>query len=109
MRNTGRELSLEEIRKGQAEIAFEMGKSGLAPNEQVSLEQASIHLRNLERMLVASIGKELVADLKNETLALHALTEEINRTSQRLSKLSKILSDVVKITGQLIDILVLVK
>lgn len=109
MRNTGKELSLEEIRKGQAEIAFEMGKSGLTPNEQMSLEQASIHLRNLERILMASVEKELVADLKNETLALHALTEEMDQTSQRLSKLNKILGEVVRITGQLIDILVLVK
>lgn len=109
MTNTGKELSLDEIRKAQAEIAVEMGKSRLSKAGQLSLEQATIHLRNLERILVSSIEKEMIATLKKETMSLNALTAEMDQTSKRLFKLTEILRKVIKITGQLIDILELVK
>jgi hypothetical protein len=109
MRNTGKDISLEEIRKAQAEIAVEMNDGSLNRSEQLSLEQASAHLRNLERLLVAEVEKELIAALKNETISLNALTEEMNRSSEKLFKLTDILRKIVKITGQVIDILELVR
>ena len=42
-------------------------------------------------------------------MSLNALTAEMDQTSKRLFKLTKILQKVVKITGQLIDILELAK
>jgi thermostable 8-oxoguanine DNA glycosylase len=104
-----KEITLEEIRIAQNKTLEEMAKEGLTHSEQLGLENASFHLRNLERLLVATLGKNLIADLKNETMALNALTEEMNRTSKKLSDLTVILRKIVKITGQVIDILDLVK
>lgn len=104
-----KEVTLQEIRIAQVDIANEMGKGGLSKEALLSLEQATFHLRNLERLLVASVEKKLIASLKSETVALSALTEEMNRTSERLSKLTGILQKIIKITGQLIDILELAR
>ena len=105
MKNTGIELTLEEIRKAQLEIAQEMSTSEVSRNSKLSLEQASVHLRNLERILVATIEKDLIASLKKETILLNAIAEEMNRTSDRLFKVIDILRKVVKYSGQVIDVL----
>jgi hypothetical protein len=104
-----KEMPLEEIRIAQKKILVEMAIEGLAQPELIGLENASLRLRNLERLLVASFEKRLLAELKNETIALNALTEEMNRTSNRLAELTVILRKIVKITGQVIDILDIVK
>ncbi len=104
-----KEITLEEIRIAQNKILVEMAKEGLTDNEQIGLENASFHLRNLERLLVSTLEKNLISELKNETMALSALTEEMIRTSVKLSELTGILRKIVKITGQVIDILDLVK
>lgn len=102
-------ISLEEIRKAQSDIADEMTKGGLSHEEQLNLEKASLHLRNMERQLVASNEKSLISTLKKETGSLRKLTEEMKITSKRLTGISRILRKVVKITGHLIDLLDLVK
>lgn len=104
-----KKITLEEIREAQAEIAAEMADEGLKKSARVGLEMASIHLRNLERLLVATVEKQLIVSLKNETLALHALTEEMDRTSRKLATITVILRRIVKRTGQIIDILKMVK
>jgi hypothetical protein len=109
MNNSDKELSLEEIRKAQVVIATEMANKDLTQDEQLNLEKSTQHLRNIERLLVASIEKGLIDALKQETTSLEALTEEINQTSKRLFKLAEILGKVVKITGQVIDVLQVVK
>jgi hypothetical protein len=105
MKNSDIELSLEEIRKAQIVIATEMAIKDLTQDEQLNLEKSTQHLRNIERLLVASIEKGLIDTLKQETTSLEALTEDINQTSKRLFKLAEILQKVVKITGQVIDLL----
>lgn len=109
MNNTGKELSLEEIRKAQFEIAAEMSKSDVPKITQVCLEKASMHLRNLERIFLASLEKELISSLKKETILLNAITEEMNRTTAQLFKVIAILRKVVKYTDQVIEIIELVK
>ncbi len=105
MKNRGIGLTLEEIRKAQLEIAQEMSKSELSLSSKLSLEQASVHLRNLERILVATIEKELIASLKKETILLNAIAEDMSRKSKRLFKVIDILRKVVKYSGQVINIL----
>lgn len=102
-------LSLDEIRKAQSDIAAEMLKVGLPPGGHLNLERASLHLRNMERLLVASQEKSLINSLKKETLSLRELTEEMKITSKRLTGINRILRKVVKITGQLVDLADLVK
>lgn len=102
-------ISLEEIRKAQLDIAAEMSKGGLTTAGQLDLEKASLHLRNMERLLVASFEKSLFTTLKKETDSLRKLTEEMKITSKRLTGLNKILRKVVKITGQLINLVDMVK
>ena len=102
-------ISLVEIRKAQSDIATEMTKDGLSPDEKLNLEKASFHLRNLERLLVASMEKSLISTLKKETVSLRKLTEEMKITSKRLTGISRILRKLVKITGHLIDLLDMVK
>jgi len=109
MKNQDKEYSLEQIRIAQAEIALEMGKAGLTKNEMLSLEKATLHLRNLERLLVATLEKNLIAALKEETKSLKTLSEEMADTSKRLFRLTNLLKEIVKITGRIIEILALVK
>jgi hypothetical protein len=105
MKNTETDLTLEEIRAAQAEIAGEMDNSQLPQVAQRSLEKASLHLRNLERLLVDAIEATLIKDLKNETSSLKGLVEEMNKTAGELFRITKILDNVVRITGQLIEVL----
>jgi hypothetical protein len=109
MKNDDKEYSLEQIRSAQAEIALEMEKEELTKNEMLSLEKATLHLRNLERLLVATLEKTMIAALKEESKALKTLSEEMEETSKRLFKLTNFLREIVKITGRVIDILALVK
>jgi hypothetical protein len=105
MKNSKIQLSLEEIRKAQKLIAIEMAVKDLTKDEQFNLEQSTLHLRNLERVLVASVEKDMIDALKQDTTSLKALTEQMNQTSKRLYKLTEILRKVVKITGLVIDVL----
>ena len=105
MKNSKIQLSLEEIRKAQKLIAIEMAVRDLTKDEQFNLEQSTLHLRNLERVLVASVEKDMIDALKQDTTSLKALTEQMNQTSKRLYKLTEILRKVVKITGLVIDVL----
>jgi hypothetical protein len=102
-------FTLEEIRNAQSEIVTEMGRDDLSVPERLKLEQASQNLRNIERVLVKSTEKELVASLKKETLSLTELTKEINHTSEKLFRIGGTLQKIVKITAHIIDILDLVK
>jgi hypothetical protein len=105
MKNTEIDLTLEEIRAAQAEIALEMDDAQLSPAGQRNLEKASLHLRNLERLLVDAIETTLIMDLKNETSSLKGLVKEMNKTAEELFKITGILGKVVRITEQLIDVL----
>ncbi|MCK9638563.1 MAG: hypothetical protein M0R39_01540 [Prolixibacteraceae bacterium] len=104
-----KKITLEEIRKAQYDILVEITGKNLSSETVQSLEKTSQHLRNLERLLVSTFEKKLIVALKNESMALNALTEEMNRTSEQLSELTVTLRKIVKITGQIIDILELVK
>lgn len=104
-----KEITLEEIRKAQFDILVAMTEKNLSSEAVQSLEKTSQHLRNLERLLVSSFEKRLIVALKSESMALNALTEEMKRTSEQLSELTVTLRKIVKITGQIIDILELVK
>ena len=101
--------TLEEIRKAQADIAGEMDNTQLNTEEQRGLERASLNLRNLERSLVKSIENELLESLKKEVSTLSVVIAEMKKSSEKLFKVTEILDHVVKITGQLIDILAMVK
>ena len=105
MKNTELDLTLKEIRAAQAEIALEMDDAQLSPAGQRNLEKASLHMRNLERLLVESMEATLIKDLKNETSSLNGLVDEMNKTAGELFKITGILGKVVRITGQLIDVL----
>lgn len=109
MKNQDKEYSLDQIRSAQAEIALEMEQSGLDKQGMLMLEKASLHLRNLERLLMSKIEANLISALKEETKELRELTKEMSAASKRLFKLKGILMDIVKITGKVIDILALVK
>lgn len=105
MKNSELDLTLEEIRAAQAEIAREMDDNQLSQAGRRSLEKASLHLRNLERLLVDVIESTLIIDLKNETSSLKGLVDEMNKKAGELFKINDILGKVVSITGQLIDVL----
>lgn len=109
MNNKEKYLTLEEIRNAQSEIVLEMSRDDLSGSDKLKLEQATQNLRNIERVLVKSTEKELVASLKMETLSLAALTKEINQESKKLFRIGGTLQKIVKITGRIIDILNLVK
>jgi len=100
-----KELTLSEIRLAQEEIATSLSVDGLDRSMVVHLEQTSFHLRNLERLLVAAMEKELIGELKKESLALNAVTEEMARAAVQLSVLTGVLRKVVKMVGQIIDML----
>jgi hypothetical protein len=102
-------FTLEEIRNAQAEIVTEMDRNDLSRSDRLKLEQASLNLRNIERVLVKSTEKELVASLKKETLSLTELTKDIRLTSEKLFRIGGTLQKIIKITGRIIDILDLVK
>ncbi len=101
--------TLDEIRKAQSDIAAEISDGGLAPADQLNLERASLHLRNMERLLVASLEKSLFKTLKKETVSLRKLTDEMKHTSKRLTGITEVLQKIVKITGQIIRIVDVVK
>ncbi len=104
-----KEYTLDQIRIAQIEIAQEMGKTGLDKQEMLTLEKASLHLRNLERLMMSKIETNLIEALKEESKELKALTKELSDASKRLFKLTKILKEIVGVTGRVIDILALVK
>ena len=89
----------------QAEIATSLSVYGLDRSMVEQLEQTSFHLRNLERLLVAAMERELIGELKKESLALNAVTEEMARAAEQLSVLTGILRKVVKMVGQIIQML----
>lgn len=101
--------TLEQIRRAQTEIAFELANKGLESNRMLILENASLHLRNLERLMVSKIEMNLIVDLKVEARELKGVIKELSDTSARLFKLTGILKEIVKITGKVIDILSLLK
>ncbi len=107
MKKVGQEKSLEEIRKAQAEIALQMSKTDLSRTDMLNIEKASRQLRELERMLTASLEKELLATLKTEVASLKALTEEMHQTSERLFSLISILRKIIAVADQVIEILAL--
>lgn len=109
MKNQDKEYSLDQIRTAQAEIALEMGQVGLDKQAMILLEKASLHLRNLERLLMSKLESNLISALKEETKELRELTKELSAASKRLFKLTGILKDILKITDRVIDILSLVK
>jgi hypothetical protein len=109
MKKKESEITLVEIRKAQSDIAAEISKGGVAPGLLPDLEKASFHLRNLERLLVASIEKSLLKTLKVETESLSKLTREMGARSKRLSGINEILRKIVKITGQIVDAVDVVK
>ena len=109
MKNQDKEYSLEQIRAAQAEIAIEMGRGELEGNAMLFLEESSLHLRNLERLLVSTLEKNLIAALKIEAKALNSLSDEMSLESKRLFKMTNILREIVKVTGRVIDILALAK
>ena len=109
MKTMDSKITLEEIRKAQSEIAAEMSEGGLTPAELSKLEKASLHLRNVERMLVASFEKSLIKMLKNEAVSLRKLTDEMEHTSKRLTAINGIFQKIVKITGQIIKIVDVIK
>lgn len=102
-------ITLDEIRKAQSDIAAEMSEGGLTPAAQLNLGKASLHLRNMERLLVASFEKSMIKTLKNETVSLRKLTDEMEKTTKRLTGITRILRKIVKITGQIIEIVDVVK
>jgi len=104
-----KEYTLDQIRIAQVEIAQEMGKTGLDKQGMLMLEKASLHLRNLERLMMSKIETNLIEALKEEAKELKALTKELSDASKRLFKLTKILREIVGVTGRVIDILALVK
>jgi len=104
-----KKITLEEIRKALEEIKTEMAGAGKTKKEEMQLEQASIHLRNLEALLVTDADKQLIISLKNETVALHTLTLAMTRKTKRLGGVTEMLRKIVKTTGQIVDILELVK
>jgi uncharacterized Zn finger protein len=104
-----KEITRAEIRLAQSEIALKMAGEVLKKRAVRELEQASLHLRNLEQLLASSPEQALIVSLKGETLALHSLAEEMQRTSKRLSGITDILRKIVKKSGQIIDILELAK
>jgi hypothetical protein len=106
MKNSITDRTLTEIREAQAEIAAEMDNSQLSRDSMRNLEKASLVLRNMERSLVDSIEIKLIADLKSGNSALKALIGEMEQSSGQLSRVNEILGKVVKVTGQLIDILI---
>jgi hypothetical protein len=107
--STQKNKALEEIRIAQSEIAIEMDSDDLPRSGRLKLEQATLQLRNLERALVNSMGKELLESLKRETLSLNELTKEMEKTSKRLFKITGTLQKIGKISGRVIDIMNLVK
>lgn len=109
MSNKEKYFTLEEIRHAQSEIVTEMGRNDLSASDRLKLEQVSQNLRNIERVLVKSTEKELVASLKKEISSLAELTKEINKESEKLFRIGGTLQKIVKITAHIIDILDLVK
>ncbi len=109
METLDKDSTLEEIRKAQADIAGEMDNPKLTRDEQRDLERTSLYLRNLERSLVDSIADKLIAELKSGNTSLKDLIAEMKKTTEHLFRVTEILDHVVKITGQLIDILAMVK
>lgn len=102
-------LTLEEIRKAQEVILQELSGGVVTTERQLLLEQATLHLRELERLLVSTFEKSLTKSLKKETVALHHLIEQMEVTSRKLEKLTTILRKIVTVTGRIIDILELAK
>jgi hypothetical protein len=109
METLDKDSTLEEIRQAQADLAAEMDNNSLTKAEQRSLEKASLYLSKLEGSLVNSIEDKLIEELKSETSSLSDLITEMKKTTEHLFKVTEILDQVVKITGQLIDILAIVK
>ena len=109
MNNKELDLTLDEIRKAQMVIAVQMGNMDLNAGEKLRLEQSTLHLRNMERSLVASVEKNLVGDLRKESAELNLLIAEMKKTSDRLFQVIPVLKKIVKIAGSVVKVAELVK
>ncbi len=109
MKNSLVGSTLEEIRKSQNEIAQAMNNDNIAKSEQQTLERASLHLRNMERMLAASVEKAMISSLKQESIGLLALCAQMDIRIEAFARISGTLHRVVSATGQLIDLIDLVR
>ncbi|MCE1198109.1 MAG: hypothetical protein LWW85_04000 [Marinilabiliales bacterium] len=99
------QLTLEEIRSGQAELVRAMEQPGYSKAEMCQMEASSLHLRNMERLLKESTQQELLTGLQQNRDALQSIVKKMETASAKMERLTKILNQVLKITGECMEVL----
>lgn len=100
--------SLKEIQAAISEVDHKRMEEGLSKDEVKLLEISSVALRDAERLLIAKLQKEIIADLEQKVLSVQKLSRSIrakvtrmNNAAKSLDKVDNVIKGVVKILGKI--------
>ncbi|MFA5713759.1 MAG: hypothetical protein WC960_06230 [Bacteroidales bacterium] len=99
---------LLEIQKLLERAEEERFADSLSAEERAELERASLVLRNRERELIALIGKEIAAKIKESAPQLESLAKEIRakttkmgKTTQSITKVKRAIQMINSVLGEI--------
>lgn len=95
---------LEELRRALDEIERLRFTKGVLEADLVRLESASVDLRERERMIIASVGEEIAAQIKASAVSLSDLSKRIKERTSKISRLPKSLDKISTVILEIIDI-----
>ena len=103
--------SLKEIQAAISEVDHKRMEEGLSKDEVKLLEISSVALRDAERLLIAKLQKEIIADLEQKVLSVQKLSRSIrakvtrmNNAAKSLDKVDNVIKGVVKILGKIFSV-----
>lgn len=86
--NTETDQTLAQVRASLEAVEDARDQDGLSPTEEHALEAAAVHLRNLERNVIADMQQEIVATLTTDANALSKLADEISKCSDKIAHIA---------------------
>lgn len=95
---------LAELRRAFLEIENLRFASGISTKEKISLESASVNLRDIEREIISMLGEEIAREIKASSVSLEELTKRIKTRTDKFSKLPGALDKTTDIILEVIDI-----
>ena len=102
--NTIKIKTLTQVHDALEIVENARADQSLNSNEKFELEKAAVKLRNLERSIIKLVQLELVASLTADSTALKTLSNEIKKSSDKLSGVAVRIEKVAKVIEAFISI-----
>ncbi|MEP6748349.1 MAG: hypothetical protein ABJB86_11530 [Bacteroidota bacterium] len=105
--DTSRLKTLEQVSDAMDAVEDARGMKGLSEDDEQTLEDTSVTLRNLQRTIIKSLTENLVANLQSDSAALEDLTDEINQSAKNLDTLTNVLQKTSQAIAGLVNVVTL--